>query len=126
VRLETVDTADRRLAEEMAQQLRKGTPLETLSELGAGIRPSSGWIKERDLPPELKQQFEGAAPNNVIGPVASGGRFRVIRLRERQVPRQLSYEESRNLIETRLRRNREQAVLDEWHERAKGKAQIQY
>ena len=126
VRLEVVETTDVQLADRTVEQLREGEPLQVLSGLAPGVRSKDEWVNETSLPPDLRAQIEAADLNAVLGPIEVAGRFRVIRLRERQASRKLSFEESKDLIRQRLLQNREQAGLDAWYEQAKRTAKIEY
>lgn len=126
VRLQTVELADADLAEQVVERLKSGESLAALSDVYAGTRTSEGWVNLRDLPPDLEGQVEAAAANEVLTALGPSGTTRVIRVRERQPPRSLSYEESRGLIRKRLVDIRRQAVLDDWYERTKRQAQVEY
>jgi parvulin-like peptidyl-prolyl isomerase len=126
VRLETVELADAGLAERVAERLRGGEALAAIADSDAGIRTREVWVDERDLPPELRGQVEAAAAKDVLGPIDAGGKTRVIRVGGQQASRRLSYKESKGLIRKRLLENRRQAALDDWYERAKRQARIEY
>jgi len=127
VRLEVVETMDVQIADRTAEQLREGGPLqEALSGFGPGVRSKDEWINEGSLPPELRAQIKAADLNAVLGPIEVGGRFRVIRVRDRQASRKLSFGKSRDIIRQRLLQNRSQAAMDAWYEQAKRTAKIEY
>jgi parvulin-like peptidyl-prolyl isomerase len=124
--LEAVELADAGLAQRVAERLRGGEKLTALADAGAGVRTREGWVLERDLPAKVRELVDAAAAGDVLGPIDAGGETRVIRVRERQASRLLSYQESRDLIRERLTENRVQAVLDAWYEGARGGATIEY
>jgi len=126
VRLETVELTDAGFVEQIAERLRGGEALAAIADPDVGIRTREGWVNERDLPPELRRQVEAAAAKDVLGPIDAGGKTRVIRIGEQQASRRLSYKESKGLIRERLLENRRQVALDDWYERAKRQAQIEY
>jgi hypothetical protein len=126
VRLETVEVADSGLMGGLTKRLKDGQSLEEIVDPEAGIHTSEGWIDERDLPLELRKAVEDASAGDVLGPIEWKGRIRVVRVRERQPSRKLSYRESKDLIRKRLLGNREQAALDAWYEQAKARAKIEY
>jgi parvulin-like peptidyl-prolyl isomerase len=126
VRLEMAELTDAGLVDRVAGRLRGGEALAEIDDPDAGIRTMERWVNLRDLPPELSEQVEIAGAGDVLEPFSSGETTRVIRVGERQASRRLSFKESKELIRRKLLESRRQAALDDWYDRAKREARIEY
>ena len=126
LRLETVEVGDVALADQVKTRLQEGAQLATLRDLGDDVRVRDGWVARRQLPAGLQAHLDTANPGDVVGPLETAGRFRVVRVAALEPSRKLTFQEARDVIRERLLGNREQHAVDSWYEQAKRAAKIEY
>jgi parvulin-like peptidyl-prolyl isomerase len=83
-----------------------------------------GWVHRGRLDPDL-EAAAFAAPLNQYRTARSLSGFHILKVTAREPERQLSFEEARNTIAERVRRERRESVEREWHRRLLSGARVE-
>jgi hypothetical protein len=124
--IEMAEFQDMESALRVAERMKEGRSLHAFSDPDAKLRVGEGWIVRRNLPMDLQRQAGAAEPGDVLGPLEANGKVRVLRIRERQPQRMLTYDESREFVRQRLIGMHEKERLNAWYEQAKRNAELEF
>lgn len=125
VHLEMLDLQDGKSAMLVATKMRDGASLDALSRLDGVTRVKAGWVTQGEIKPDFWRQLKAARQGAVLETTERDDRVRITRVRESQPSRELSFQESKELIRQRLLKSHKQAMLDNWYEKARRTANIE-
>ena len=131
VEVETLAVKDRELAQAIYKELKAGSDFQEAvsqkkAESDGGMVVTMNRVVIDDLPTNIRKLVESAKPGDVLEPVDDFGKVRLIKIHATKPAQTLTFEKAKPEIESSLLNKRQQAILEDWFEQTRKKANIEY